>query len=146
MVPPLLPFPGQTQRGSQVQSPSLAGPRTPPHREEGRDCPLGGGPLSTVGEGMQGFLEEMGLGKKGVMQGGRWGGATAPDPGPSFGHLQKGWGPPASPDLICPHWVPGKVGLGPLLPQHGVGAHVPSSGCGLFTHWASVCSSLKWRQ
>lgn len=87
---------------------------------------MGGGPPPTVGESPQGFLEEMGLRKKGVMQGMRWRGVvTAPDPGPSFGHLQKGWGPQASPHLICPHWAPGKVGLGPLLLQHRVGARVP---------------------
>lgn len=52
-----------------------------------------------MGESPQGFLEEMGLRKKGVMQGMRWrgGGGDAPDPGPSFGHLQKGWGPLTSP-------------------------------------------------
>lgn len=116
-----------------------------PHREEGGTAPWEGVLCQLWVRACRDFWKRWAWGRReSCREGG--GRATAPDSGPSFGHLQKGWGPQASPDHICPRWVPGKVGLEPLLPQHGVGARIPSSGCSLFTHWASVCSSLKWRQ
>ena len=113
MVPALLPFPGETQRGSQVQSASLAGPRTPPPQRRGGTAPWEGVLCRLWVRACRVFWKRRAWGRReSCREGGGGGGATAPDPGPSFGHLQKGWGPLASPHLICPHWVPGKVGLG----------------------------------
>ena len=80
---------------------------------------MGGGPLPTVGESMQGFLEEMSLGKKGVMQGrrcvgGGGGDSTRPRPlvwAPAEGVGSSGLAPPHLPSLGSWQGWPRELGL-----------------------------------
>ena len=115
------PCPSPLPRGNSARKPGAVRKsgwaKDPSPPEEGRDCPLGGGPLPTVGERMQGFLEETSLGKKGVMQGRRWRGrrdSTRPRPlvwAPAEGVGSSGLTPPHLPSLGSWHGWPRELGL-----------------------------------